>query len=413
MSMLWSKGRQLESLTQNGETISYTYDDSGMRLTKTVGGVEYTYLYEGGLLVQETRGSDIFDFSYDAEGNLCMLSYSSTDDDEDEEPLIYYYALNSRGDVIGLYNVLGNLIAKYTYDVWGNEVSITNASGVDISNINNIATAQPFRYRSYYFDAESNFYYLQSRYYDPVTHRFINVDSALGSNQDILSNNLFAYCSNNPVNFNDATGHWKMPNWLKVTIGAAVIVGLAVATVATCGTAAVICGAALAGAVVGGTVGAVSGYKSGGWSGAATGFMTGTIAGAASGALAASGGGYLAQAVGNGLINATSGFIQNTENITKFEIKPLATSFAKDFAIGGASSLIGGRGLFNSKESLVPAINTFDNVVSREIHRQNARYSSKIIARAMNDYKQAWMDNIISSGVRFIGATAFVQIFGG
>ena len=206
ITFTWSNGRQLDSYTKDGETVNYTYDTNGMRLSKTVDGVKYTYLYEGGLLVQETRGSDIFDYSYDANGSLCMLSYSSTDDDEDEEPLIYYYALNSRGDVIGLYNANGVLIAKYTYDVWGNEVSITNASDVDISNINNIATAQPFRYRSYYYDAESNFYYLQSRYYDPVTHRFINSDKLYDTGTGVIGYNMYAYCNNNPVNCSDPSG---------------------------------------------------------------------------------------------------------------------------------------------------------------------------------------------------------------
>ena len=88
----------------------------------------------------------IFDYSYDSTGKIQMVVYR---ENANATPECYYYALNSRGDVIGIYTYAGTLFAKYTYDVWGNEVSITNASGVDISNINNIATAQPFRYRSY------------------------------------------------------------------------------------------------------------------------------------------------------------------------------------------------------------------------------------------------------------------------
>ena len=46
----------------------------------------------------------------------------------------YYYALNSRNDVIGLYDRIGALYARYTYDVWGNPVSVTNANGVNIAS---------------------------------------------------------------------------------------------------------------------------------------------------------------------------------------------------------------------------------------------------------------------------------------
>ena len=41
---------------------------------------------------------------------------------------------------------------------------------------NNIANVNPYRYRGYYYDIETGLYYLQSRYYDPETGRFINAD---------------------------------------------------------------------------------------------------------------------------------------------------------------------------------------------------------------------------------------------
>ena len=199
----WSNGRQLDSYTKDGKTVSYTYDTDGMRLSKTVGDVEYTYLYEGGLLVQETRGSKIFDYSYDANGNIRMLKYTAN---ANVTPTYYYYALNSRGDVIGLYDSNGNLTARYTYDAWGNEVSVTYSNGNIITHDTHIAKMQPFRYRSYYYDTDSGFYYLQSRYYDPVTHRFINADGLVSTGTGILGHNMFAYCENNPIIYSDVNG---------------------------------------------------------------------------------------------------------------------------------------------------------------------------------------------------------------
>ena len=100
---------------------------------------------------------------------------------------------------------------------------------------------------------------------------------------------------NNPVNRFDVNGKWSMPNWLKVTVGAVAIAGLAVATVCTGGAAAVICGAALSGAIAGGAsgavMGAIGGGISGGWQGAldgaCSGFMSGTLIGGATGAASA------------------------------------------------------------------------------------------------------------------------------
>ena len=57
--------------------------------------------------------------------------------------------------------------------------------------------------------AETGYYYLNSRYYDPEVGRFINADNSeilLEGQDDLLQYNLFAYCFNNPVNMFDPTG---------------------------------------------------------------------------------------------------------------------------------------------------------------------------------------------------------------
>ncbi len=74
----------------------------------------------------------------------------------------------------------------------------------------NIGTMyNPFRYRGYYYDTETGLYYLNSRYYDPDTGRFINIDSALY--YSMLGYNMFAYCENNPVSREDDSGQmWQL-----------------------------------------------------------------------------------------------------------------------------------------------------------------------------------------------------------
>lgn len=62
----------------------------------------------------------------------------------------------------------------------------------------------------YYFDSDTGLYYLNSRYYDPAVGRFINADEVLGANKDLLAYNLYACCSNNPVNFSDPSGNAKV-----------------------------------------------------------------------------------------------------------------------------------------------------------------------------------------------------------
>ena len=92
-----------------------------------------------------------------------------------------------------------------------------------VSGNQEIANANPFRYRGYYYDNESSLYYLQSRYYDSFTGRFLNADDIknLGSNENVLSYNLFAYGENNPINNIDENGDAAI-NIICAAIGALV-----------------------------------------------------------------------------------------------------------------------------------------------------------------------------------------------
>ena len=222
MEMTWLNGRKLTTLQSGNDSISYKYDSNGVRTSKTVNGVEYTYEYLNGKLMHETRGEKVFDYCYDTNGQLYAVSYkanSSTD------AVTYYYAHNWRGDITSIYDGDGNMVAKYEYDVWGNVLTVTNSNNSEITDPNHIANLNPFRYRSYYYDSESDLYYLMSRYYDPVTHRFVNADGYFQSGDNILDTNMNAYCGNNPVGRIDSNGEF----W-GVIIAAVVVVAVLVTT---------------------------------------------------------------------------------------------------------------------------------------------------------------------------------------
>jgi len=114
----------------------------------------------------------------------------------------------------------------------------------------------PIRYRSYYYDTETGFYYLQTRYYDPETGRFINADAFkyLGADGPIHGMNLYSYCGNNPVKGYDPEGHF---NWGGFLLGAALVVAGAAIIIASGGAAApgvIATGAALTKAIVGAAI---------------------------------------------------------------------------------------------------------------------------------------------------------------
>ena len=192
--------------------------------------VTHEYLTLNGKVARETIRTNntltaVLDFVYDESGKPFALKYSTNGTSFQT----YYYVLNLQGDVVKLIHYIPGFeyesVATYEYDAWGNIVS---SSG-------RLAEINPLRYRGYYYDNETGFYYLQSRYYDPANRRFINADTYSSTDPgDAIGCNMFAYCGNNPVMRNDYSGDaWW--HWVVATVA---VVGLAVASVVTCGGAA-------------------------------------------------------------------------------------------------------------------------------------------------------------------------------
>ena len=116
-------------------------------------------------------------------------------------PLDNLFTKNLQGDILNIYDTSGNCVASYTYNAWG-EQTVTNYTSANIGNIN------PFRYRGYYYDTETGFYYLNARYYDPQIKRFVNADTYINANGDFDGFNMYAYCSNNPIILRDKVS-WR------------------------------------------------------------------------------------------------------------------------------------------------------------------------------------------------------------
>ena len=171
--------------------------------------VTHEYLTQSGKVVRETITTSMdtttLDFFYDESGRPFAFNYSV--DGSDFET--YYYILNLQGDVVQIIDANGVMQAEYVYSPWGEVIS---AEG-DLAEIN------PLRYRGYYYDSETGFYYLQSRYYDPENHRFINADSFASTGQGFVGTNMFAYCNNKPIINSDPSGHALRSNLTAICDG--------------------------------------------------------------------------------------------------------------------------------------------------------------------------------------------------
>ena len=252
----------------------------------------HQYIYAGGKLLRETISdgttTKTLDFTYDNVGMPYSLIYNNG-----TTTTTYYYITNLQGDVMYLVDASGTQVASYDYDPYGKIISATG----DLAEIN------PLRYRGYYYDTETGFYYLQSRYYDPEICRFINADGYASTGQGFTGLNMFAYCNNSPSSASDPSGEFP---WITGLIGAA----------------------------IGGVVGAVSAAINGGdWIDVTISF----VAGAASGFIIGATGNTLAARAAAAGINGIATYIDCRYNNVSVSNSLLCASVSSTISFGASS----------------------------------------------------------------------------
>ena len=160
------------------EEVIFSYDDEDYELYKSKTYVLYVY-----------SNNEIYGFIYDTSNNNLDIK-------------IYYYIKDELGIIHSIIDIDGNIIGKYEYNGYGLIKSI-----IQNNDIYDIMYMNPIRYKSYYYDIESNMYYLNSRYYHPLLCRFITPDSYEYIDiNNIKTFNLYAYCNNDPINYADPEG---------------------------------------------------------------------------------------------------------------------------------------------------------------------------------------------------------------
>lgn len=188
----WNGNKLVKACDDNNE-ISFSFDHNRMVIAKEINGTAATYNMEGKNYILENTEDGRYLYIYDVSSEAVGFVY----DDK-----TYYYVKNALGDIKEIVDENYNFVCSYSYDAWGN---ITNISGN-----RQIADVNKYRYRGYYYDTVLGLYYLESRYYDSYTGRFISTDEieAVVYCEDNL--NMYAYCGNNPNKYIDPDGRVKV-----------------------------------------------------------------------------------------------------------------------------------------------------------------------------------------------------------
>ena len=179
---------QLKVAKTQDSTSTSKYDAFGLRVEKTVDGVTTKYYYDGQSILLEVRSDGLE--SHNIQGVNLIARKIKGDSDT------LYYLYNGHADVVKLVDGAANTVNEYDYDIFGNILYQLESK------------PNPYKYSGYYYDDDTGYYYLRSRYYDPKIARFISEDTYTGEYNDPLSLNLYTYCQNDPITYDDPNGHW-------------------------------------------------------------------------------------------------------------------------------------------------------------------------------------------------------------
>ena len=402
-------GRRLKSYKKAGDANAYefTFDCRGVRKskkTKDADGHDKTWSFyydEDGKLWGETKSEKVLQGNFGIQlwtdkitkigffhlnSGLAGFTLSRQTGIADAVKADYIYRKNALGDIDGIFDADMNLIGEYVYDAWGNcTIEAAGANNIEIMEIN------PFRYRGYYWDKELNLYYLQTRYYDPETGRFINADGieyALEQLQQLNGLNLYAYCFNNPIMGVDEDG--TIPKWLAWALTGLAVVAAVAVSIATVGIGVAV-GATVIGFSVGFTSSVVGQYHANGKDWLKVNFKMAAydgMIGAVNGAIATTGIGL----IGSVTLGAVSGGLSSIGSDILFNDGEIQWDNFGWSVLGGAvSGLISGAGakkdILKLQHSNKILNSTIKNNTVRHIARQTAVRDKHLISVLVSSFR--------------------------
>ena len=194
----------LASYTSGSDTQTNLYNGDGQRVQKKEGSAVTNYFYQNGSVLYTTDSAGALKTFY----LLNVSDAFATSRIETGSEAYYFYTEDQRGSTVNVLDKDGNRVVSYWYSDFG-EVSESKASAY--SNFEN-----ELRYTGAIYDERTGLLYLNARFYDPSTGRFLTQDTYRGERDDAMTWNLYIYCSNNPLCFTDPTGHSPWNRILKL-----------------------------------------------------------------------------------------------------------------------------------------------------------------------------------------------------
>lgn len=188
-------------LPGTGGTITYTSDGAGLRQSRKLGTTTTKYLWSHLTNLPMLLDDGTNSYLYGPAGQVIEQIIDSSQ-------TVQYLFHDLLGSVRLITSSTGTTAGTYTYDPYGKQTGHTGTSTSGLGYTGNLT------------DVSTGLLYLRARDYDPGTGQFLSADPLVSITQQ-----LYAYASNNPLLNTDVSGLWD--GWDTLAV-----IGIGLATVA-------------------------------------------------------------------------------------------------------------------------------------------------------------------------------------
>ena len=207
----YTPDNMLASYSEGSKTQENLYSGEGQRVQKKEGTDVTNYFYQNGSVLYTTDSNN----SLKSFNLLNVSDIFGTERKSGTSESYYLYTEDLKGSTVNVLDNSASKVVSYWYNDFGEaEETKRNAYSSFVNEI---------QYTGGINDSLTGLLYLNARFYDPQTGRFISRDTYRGERQDAGTWHLYLYCANNPVNYVDPSGHWFFVPFL--VKGAAVAIG--------------------------------------------------------------------------------------------------------------------------------------------------------------------------------------------
>jgi RHS repeat-associated protein len=200
------------SIEETGiDKISFTYNERDQRSTMYYGGLESDkflrplrkhYSSDATMEVKQNILTGAFEFITYIAGDGYTAPIAVKSDGVNPANFLYLHR-DYQGTILAITNDNGDVVEKRLFDAWGAIIKVQDQNGTELQGL----TVLDRGYTGHEHLQSVGLINMNARLYDPLIHRFLQVDNNIQDPTNTQNYNQYGYVLNNPLQYTDPSGN--------------------------------------------------------------------------------------------------------------------------------------------------------------------------------------------------------------